>query len=106
MRIFAPDTVQIRLDIPAGLFDDQFPADQFEARVREFAMLELIRARRLHEHEAAAILGLERWELVARMERAGIVPTEREFEAICTALAAAIAARGNRSGGAGGGSRS
>jgi hypothetical protein len=95
--------VHIRLDIPAGLFDDQFPAEQFEARVREFALLELIRARRLHEHEAAALLGLERWELVERMERAGIVPTEREFDLIRAELTAAIAARSAKPGG---GSRS
>jgi hypothetical protein len=86
--------VEIKLDIPAGVFDGQFPAEQFEARVREFAVLELIRAKRLHEHEAAALLGVERWDLVAQMERAGIVPTEKEFAAIRSALGDAIAARG------------
>jgi hypothetical protein len=93
--------VEIRLDIPAAIFDDDFTAAAFEARVREFAVMELIRAKRLHEHEAARMLALERWELVERMERAGIVPTEKEFDQIKGELGDAIASMKTRGGKAG-----
>jgi hypothetical protein len=92
--------VEIKFDLPAELFDDDFTAAAFEARVREFAVIELIRAKRLHEHEAARMLALERWELVERMEHAGIVPTEKEFDQIKGELGDAIAsmkARGRKS---------
>jgi transcriptional regulator of acetoin/glycerol metabolism len=83
--------VEIRLDIPDDLFDDGYTAAAFEARVREFAVIELLRVKRLHEHEAARILGLERWELIEKMERAGIVPTEKEFDKIKGELGEAVA---------------
>jgi phage head maturation protease len=57
------------------------------------AVLELLRVRRLHEHEAQRMLGIERWELVQLMERAGIIPTEKQFENIRNELGAAINAR-------------
>jgi hypothetical protein len=63
--------LEIRFDIPDGLFDDDFTAAAFDIRVREFAVIELTRAKRLHEHEAAGMFALERWELVERMEWAG-----------------------------------
>lgn len=88
--------MRIEIDIPADLFDGQFRAEDFAARVREFAVLELIRARRLHEHDAARILGLERWDLAALMEHAGIVPTEKQFDEIKGELGRLVAARGAR----------
>ena len=83
--------MRIDLDLPADAFDDQFPAEALTVRVREFAVLELLRARRLHEHEAQRILEIERWELVALMERAGITPTEKTFSQIQDELTQAIA---------------
>jgi hypothetical protein len=88
--------MRIDLDIPPGVFDDEFRAEDFATRVREFAALELLRARRLHEHEAVRMLGVERWELVAMMERAGIVPTEKQFDQIKGELGRLVAARGAR----------
>ena len=85
--------MEIKLDLPADLFDDGFRVEDFAARVREFAILELVRVKRMHEHEAARMLGIERWELVERMERAGITPTERVFDKIKGELDAAIDAR-------------
>ena len=89
--------MEIKLDLPAGVFDDGFPAEDFDLRVREFAVMELVRARRLHEHEAQRILGVERWELVERMERAGIAPTEKIFDRLKTELSNAIAGRRDKS---------
>jgi phage head maturation protease len=83
--------VKLKVDIPEDLFDDGFTAAAFAARVREFAVIELVRVKRLHEHEAARMLGVERWELVEKMERAGIVPTEKEFDKIKGELGEAIA---------------
>lgn len=94
--------MEIKIEIPAEIFDDGFPAASFEARVREFAIMELLRAKRLHEHEAARMLAVERWELVEKMERAGIVPAEKEFDQIKGELGKAIAsikARGAKSAG-------
>jgi hypothetical protein len=85
--------MEILIDIPAGVFDDGFSAAAFAARVREFAVIELIRARRLHEHEAARMLEIDRWELVGKMEEAGIVPTEKEFDQIKGDLGDAIEAK-------------
>ena len=85
--------MEIKLDLPADLFDDGFRAEDFAARVREFAILELVRVKRMHEHEAARMLGIERWELIERMEQAGITPTERVFDKIKGELDAAIDAR-------------
>lgn len=89
----ASQTVQIKLGLPDDLFDAQFTEAGFAARVRELAILELVRVKRLHEHEAQRMLGIERWELVERMQAAGITPTEKAFEEIKGELSKAIAAR-------------
>jgi hypothetical protein len=94
----AIDRVDIRIDIPEDLFDDGFTAAAFATRVCEFAVIELVRVKRLHEHEAARMLGVERWELIEKMERAGIVPTEKEFEKIKGELGEAIASGKGRIG--------
>ena len=97
----AHSPVEIKLDLPADIFDDNLRVQDFRARVRELAILELVRLKRLHEHEAQRMLGVERWELVERMERAGIVPTEKEFDQIKDELGNAIAsmkAHGRKSG--------
>jgi hypothetical protein len=44
------------------------------------------------------MLGVERWELIEKMERAGIVPTEKEFEKIKGELGEAIASGKGRIG--------
>jgi hypothetical protein len=88
--------MKIVLDIPAELFDDDFTAAAFEARVRELAIIELIRAKRLHEHEAARILEIDRWDLVNKMEQAGIIATEKEFDQIKGDLGAAIEAKSRK----------
>jgi hypothetical protein len=90
--------MEIRLDITDDLFDDGYTVAPFEARVREFAVIELLRVKRLHEHEAARILGHERWELIEKMERAGIVPTEKEFDKIKGELGEAVASSKARGG--------
>ncbi len=85
--------MQLKLDLPGDVFDAEFTEDAFAARVRELAILELVRVKRLHEHEAQAMLGVERWELVERMKAAGIAPTEDVFAEITGELKTAIAAR-------------
>ncbi|HEY6417474.1 MAG TPA: hypothetical protein VIX59_00595 [Candidatus Binataceae bacterium] len=86
--------MEIKLDLPGDVFDAQFPEADFAVRVRELAILDLVRVKRLHEHEAQAILGLQRWELIERMRAAGIAPTEQVFAEIRNDLNKAIAARG------------
>ena len=85
--------MKITLDLPADVFDAGFPEDAFAARMRQWAILALVDARRLHEHEAARMLGVERWELVERMEALGMRPTEKVFDEIRGQLGRAIAAR-------------
>jgi len=85
--------MELKIDLPADVFDAQFPEDDFKARVRELVLLELVRSRRLHEHEAAELLGLSRWQLVELMKAAGIAPTEEVFAGIRDELQKAIAAR-------------
>jgi hypothetical protein len=82
--------VNLKLDLPDDLFDAQFPESDFAARVRELAILELVRVKRLHEHEAKQMLALERYELVDRMKAAGIAPTEDVFDEIKSELTKAI----------------
>ena len=94
--------VEIQLDLPADIFDHDFRKEDFRARVRELAILELVRLKRLHEHEAQRMLGVERWELVERMERAGITPTEKVFDQLKHELGDAIAARRSSASPAGG----
>ncbi|HTQ23179.1 MAG TPA: lactoylglutathione lyase [Candidatus Binataceae bacterium] len=89
--------MKVTLDLPADVFDGAFTEDRFAERVRQWAILVLLDAHRLHEHEAAKILGVERWELVARMEAEGMRPTEKVFEEIRGELGRAVAARGERS---------
>jgi lactoylglutathione lyase len=86
--------VKFTLDLPADLFDAGFSEDAFAERVRQWAILTLVDARRLHEHEAARMLGIERWELVERMRALGMRPTEQVFDEIRGQLSRAIAARG------------
>ena len=85
--------MHLKLDLPGDVFDAEYTEDAFAARVRELAILELVRVKRLHEHEAQALLGVERWELVERMKAAGITPTEEVFAEITGELKNAIAAR-------------
>ncbi len=91
--------MNLKLDLPDGVFDAQFPESDFAARVRELAILELVRARRIHEHEAKALLDLERWELVAKMKAVGIAPTEEIFAGIQSELKKAIDAKRARGAG-------
>jgi len=82
--------MNLKLDLPEELFDAQFPEADFAARVRELAILELVRVKRIHEHEAKQMLGLERWELVEKMKAVGIAPTEEVFAGIQSELTKAI----------------
>ena len=82
--------MNIKLELPDDVFDAQFSRSDFAARVRELAILELVRIKRLHEHEAKTMLGLERWELVEKMKAAGIAPTEDVFAGIRRDLQKAI----------------
>src|SRR6202050_4157161 len=88
--------VNLKLDLPDDLFDAQFTESDFAARVRELAILELVRVKRLHEHEAKEMLALERYELVERMKAAGIAPTEDVFAEIKGELTRAIDSRRTR----------
>lgn len=88
--------MEIKLDIPADVFDAEFTEEAFKERVRELTILELVRVKRLHEHEAQTMLGLARWELVERMKACAIVPTENAFEQIKGELQKAIDSRGRK----------
>jgi hypothetical protein len=88
----------LKLDLPSDLFDGQYSEADFAARVRELAILELVRVKRIHEHEAKEMLGLERWELVAKMKAAGVAPTEDVFAGIQDELKQAIASKRDRQG--------
>ncbi len=88
--------MEITLDLPADLFDAEFSESAFKERVRELAILELVRVKRMHEHEAQAMLGLSRWELVELMKASGIVPTENAFADIRDELDRAISARSHK----------
>ena len=85
--------MNLKLDLPDDLFDAAFTESDFAARVRELAILELVRVKRLHEHEAKEMLALERFELVQRMKAAGIAPTEDLFAEIKGELTKAIDSR-------------
>jgi hypothetical protein len=82
--------LNLKLDLPDDIFDSNLTESDFTARVRELAILELVRQRRLHEHEAKEMLALERYELVERMKAAGIAPTEDLFAEIKGELNKAI----------------
>ena len=90
--------MNLKLDLPSDLFDGQYSEADFAARVRELAIIELLRAKRIHEHEAKEMLGLERWELVAKMKAAGVAPTEDVFAGIQDELKHAIASKRERAG--------
>ncbi|HWJ41035.1 MAG TPA: hypothetical protein VNT29_07870 [Candidatus Limnocylindrales bacterium] len=82
--------LNLKLDLPDDIFDANLTESNFAARVRELAILELVRMKRLHEHEAKTMLALERYELVDRMKAAGIAPTEDVFAEIKGELTKAI----------------
>ena len=85
--------MQIRIELPGDVFDAQFREADFRERVRELAILELVRVKRLHEHEAQEMLGVTRWQLVERMKASGISPTEEVFDNIRDELTRAIGTR-------------
>jgi hypothetical protein len=85
--------LNLKIDLPEDLFDAQFTEPDFAGRVRELAILELVRLKRLHEHEAKSMLAIERHELVERMKAVGIAPTEDVFAEIKGELTKAIDAR-------------
>ena len=74
--------IQIEVELPGDVFDREYSEAAFVARAREVAILELLRVRRLHEHEAIALLGIERRELLGKMKEVGIAPTEQVFAAL------------------------
>jgi len=88
--------IHLDLDIPADIFDPEFSLTAFAARMREVAILELVRVKRMHEHEALELLGIERRELLEKMKACGIVPTENAFEEIKGELEKAIKTRGKK----------
>ncbi|HVA81717.1 MAG TPA: hypothetical protein VNF29_12395 [Candidatus Binataceae bacterium] len=92
--------MELKIDLPADVFDAQFPEAEFRARVRELAILDLVRSKRMHEHEALELLEIGRGELIEKMKGQGFAPTEDLFNEIRGALDQAIAAR--RKPGAGG----
>jgi hypothetical protein len=85
--------MQIRIELPGDVFDAQFREADFRQRVRELAILELVRVKRLHEHEAQEMLGVTRWQLVERMKASGISPPEEVFDNIRNELTRAIGTR-------------
>jgi hypothetical protein len=91
--------MDFKIDLPSDVFDAQFPEAQFRDRLRELAILELVRVKRLHEHEAQEMLQITRWQLVERMKAAGIAPTEEVFGGIRDELNRAIDSRGKRGNG-------
>ncbi len=88
--------MNLKLDLPDDIFDAQLTESVFATRIRELAILELVRVKRLHEHEAKQMLALERWELVERMKAAGIAPTEDVFAEIKGELTKAIDSKRDR----------
>jgi len=88
--------ISLEIDIPADIFDTEFPLPRFRERMRELAILELVRIKRMHEHEALELLGLERRELIEKMRACGIVPTENAFEEIKGELDKAIRTRAQK----------
>jgi hypothetical protein len=88
--------IDLKLDIPADIFDAEFSLSAFSERMRELAILELVRVRRMHEHEALELFGLERRDLLEKMKACGIVPTENAFEQIKGELEKAIEARAKK----------
>jgi DNA-binding NtrC family response regulator len=88
--------LHLDLDIPADIFDAEFPLPAFSDLMREVAILELVRSKRMHEHEALELLGLERRELLEKMRTHGIVPTENAFEKIKGELDNAIKTRAKK----------
>src|SRR5712671_3518049 len=91
--------MNLKVDLAEDIFDAQFPEADFAARVRELAILELVRVKRIHEHEAKEMLGLERWELVEKMKAVGIAPTEDVFAGIQSELTKAIDSKRTREAG-------
>jgi len=85
--------MKFEIDLADDIFDDQFPADLFRARLFELAVLELVRSKRMHEHEAAELLNVSRWQLVEKMKAAGFAPTEEVFAGIRGELDRAISSR-------------
>jgi hypothetical protein len=85
--------IDLKLDIPADIFDREFTLAAFNDRMREIAILELVRSKRMHEHEALELLSIDRQELLEKMKARGIVPTENAFEQIKGELEKAIKTR-------------
>ena len=55
--------MQIKIELPPDVFDAQFPEDDFRERVRELAILDLVRVKRLNDQldqSEAAIYQLAR----------------------------------------------
>ncbi|HVN28109.1 MAG TPA: hypothetical protein VMT64_06465 [Candidatus Binataceae bacterium] len=88
--------IHLDLEIPADIFDAEFTLAKFAARMRELGILELVRIKRMHEHEALELLGLERRELLEKMRQCGIMPTENAFEEIKGELDRAIRSRAKK----------
>ena len=93
MIVESRGVLSLTLNIPADIFDAEYTLAAFSDRMRELGILELVRAKRMHEHEALELLGIERRELLEKMRACGIMPTESAFEKIKGELDQAIKTR-------------
>lgn len=78
-----PKKVQIELELPDEVFDEDFKVEDLKVRVKERVVIELLRGHKISQGKAAEILGISRWalmDLMAKQKLPAIDMSEEELQ--------------------------
>lgn len=78
-----PKKVQVELELPDEVFDEDFKVEDLQVRVKERLIIELLRGHKISQGKAAEILGISRWalmDLMAKQKLSVIDMSEEELQ--------------------------
>ena len=64
-----PKKVQVELELPDEVFDEDFKVEDLQVRVKERLVIELLRGHKISQGKAAELLGISRWALMDLMAK-------------------------------------
>lgn len=78
-----PKKVQIELELPDEVFDEDFKVEDLQVRVKERLVIELLRGHKISQGKASELLGISRWalmDLMAKQKLSVIDMSEEELQ--------------------------
>lgn len=78
-----PKKIQVELELPDEVFDEDFKVEDLKVRVKERVVIELLRGHKISQGKAAELLGISRWalmDLMAKQKLSVIDMSEEELQ--------------------------